>query len=449
MKNIIKTKYGWVSGIQKDGYILYKGIPFAKAPIGELRWKAPQPPEAWEGIYEADHFPPKAIQKNQKEGFYGKEFYSAEEFDVPISEDCLYLNIWVPEHDPKEKLPTAVWIHGGAFMAGYGSEPEFDGEAYVRQGIIFITVQYRLGIFGFLALEELRKEDEHGSTGNYGILDQIAALKWTYDNIDAFGGDPENITIMGQSAGAMSVQTLVSSQLTEPYISKAVMQSGGSYRKGLHSDKTVERACEFGKHVVDKLSGNAEKMTLEELRKLSAEQISNASAVVLEENIAKGKMELPYCPVIDGYVLKERYYETVEQGHLRKIEYLIGSNRNDIMITQEMEEKGEKVILYDGVKLLGDKLQELQKQKTYLYYFTRQLPGDKQGAFHSAELWYMFGTLERCWRPMNESDYKLSRRMVQYWGNFIKTGNPNSQELPQWKPYTGDEEEILILDADV
>lgn len=210
----VKTKYGQIQGVERPGCTLFKGIPYAKPPVGRLRFEAPQEPEAWESCRMVDQWPNRAMQEPQTEGFYGKEFYSdGAYYTDECSEDCLYLNIWTGAVSAEEKLPVAVWIHGGGYTVGYSWEPEFDGEAWAEKGVILVTVGYRLGVFGFLAHPELSKASERGISGNYGILDQIAALKWVHENIGVFGGDPDNVTVSGQSAGAMSVQTLASSPL--------------------------------------------------------------------------------------------------------------------------------------------------------------------------------------------------------------------------------------------
>ena len=204
MSTVVTTRKGKIKGCAENGCLVFKGIPYAKPPVGELRWRAPQETESWEGTYEAVRFSDKAVQGDQNVGFYGKEFYADPAYDVGISEDCLYLNIWAPEEavgeDAKAGLPVAFWIHGGAFMSGYGSEQEFDGAAYAKRGVILVTINYRLNIYGFLAHPWLSKESDKGVSGNYGILDQIAALKWVFENIEAFGGEPGNITIFGQSS---------------------------------------------------------------------------------------------------------------------------------------------------------------------------------------------------------------------------------------------------------
>ena len=245
---MITTRYGQIQGLDRDGYCLYLGIPYAAPPTGDLRWKAPQPLQAWEGVLSADHYPARSMQPTDREkGFYDKEFRDEPQYLTTPSEDSLYLNIWTPKDAAGQKLPVAFWIHGGAFMTGSGIEKEFDGAALCRRGVILVTINYRMGIWGFLAHPWLSAENERHVSGNYGILDQIAALYWVYENIEAFGGDPDNITVYGQSAGAMSTQTLVSSPLTGNRISKAIMQSGGSYGIGLNRDDlTLEKLEEYG-----------------------------------------------------------------------------------------------------------------------------------------------------------------------------------------------------------
>ena len=250
-KKPVVTAYGSYLGVQEDGYRKYLGVAYAKAPVGELRFAPPQRPDAFEGVKKADHFGNRCMQGGS-DPFYGKEFYSDPAFMPPVSEDCLYLNIWTPDGaEENENLPVAFYIHGGAFMGGAGSETEFDGASYAKRGVILVTINYRCGIFGFLAHPFLAAESENGLCGNYGILGQIAALTWVRENSRAFGGDPENITIFGQSAGAMSVQTLCSSPLTEGMFARAIMQSGGSYGVGLHSDVPMEEAMRDGEEILE------------------------------------------------------------------------------------------------------------------------------------------------------------------------------------------------------
>ena len=446
MNTVVTTRKGKISGCAENGCLVYKGIPYAKPPVGELRWKAPQDTEGWDGIYEAVRFSAKAVQGEQNVGFYGKEFYADPAYDVEISEDCLYLNIWAPEtadtEMPRQKYPVAFWIHGGAFMSGYGSEQEFDGAAYAKRGVILVTINYRLNVYGFLAHPWLSEENENGTSGNYGILDQIAALKWVYENIEAFGGDPDNITIFGQSAGAMSVQTLLSSELTGDMIAKAILQSGGSYGNGINRDMPLREAEAYGERFAE-LAGARD---LEELRAMSARELEKPYGQMMEEAFAFGK-GLFLVPNIDNCLLKQGYKSIIDEKKLKHIPYLLGSTKNDIMVTKEELAAGEKGTLYEGCAAFSYKMEELWQEPYYVYYFTRQMPGDEEGAFHSSELWYMFGTVRRCWRPLTEADEKLSERMLDYWTNFMKRGNPNGDGLDEWKPCSKAEPFVMEFDV--
>lgn len=429
--DIITTNQGKLTGVKMDGYTIYKGIPYAKAPIGELRWRAPQEAEKWEGILKADQFGSISYQKEHEEGsFYYKEFYSDPSTIPPMSEDCLYLNIWAPDNEKGDQLPVAFWIHGGAFLHGFGSETEFDGEAFCKQGVILVTINYRVGALGFLAHPWLSIENEIGCSGNYGILDQIAALKWVYDNISAFGGDPDNITVFGQSAGSISVQALVCSPLTKSYISKAILQSGGGYDTGISRDCPLEEAEKIGEQLVELCGVHC----IEELRDLAPETIIMKTQELAEQRAKQGIHGLPFNPVIDHHVLFDGYNNIIHQGRHHDIPYMLGSTRHDLGVTEEMLKNDQKSPLYHGCINWSLKQEELRRNPTFVYYFSRELPGDEAGAFHSSELWYVFGTLHRCWRPMEVADEELSRKMVAYWTNFMKFGDPNSAESNTWLP---------------
>lgn len=448
MNTVITTKKGKIRGCVENGCLVFKGIPYAKPPVGDLRWKAPQETESWDGVCEAVRFSCKAVQGNQKVGFYGKEFFANPAYDVEMSEDCLYLNIWAPEQaadigtGATAGLPVAFWIHGGAFTNGYGSEQEFDGAAYAERGVILVTINYRLNVYGFLAHPWLTEESGRGVSGNYGILDQIAALKWIYENIGAFGGDPDRITIFGQSAGAMSVQTLLSSELTGTMISKAILQSGGSYGKGIPRDMTLQKAEEYGKKFVE-LTGAKD---LAELRAMSVQELEKPLGQMMEEAYASGA-GLFLIPNIDGYVLRQGHNDIIDEKKLKHIPYMLGSTKNDIMVTKEELAAGEKGTLYEGCMAFSRKTEELWGEPAYVYYFTRQMPGDGEGAFHSSELWYMFGTVKRCWRPLTEADVQLSERMLDYWTNFMKNADPSGDGLPAWKPCS--EADPFVMEFDV
>ena len=429
----VKVKQGMIEGLQQHGYCVFKGIPFAKPPIGNLRWKAPHPADAWEGVYYADHFKYRGWQENDTQGevpFWKekllKEFYDDYRYIPDMSEDMLYLNIYTPAEKAGQKLPVAFWIHGGGFGSGWSWEKEFDGAAYCRQGVILVTAAYRLGVWGNLTHPWLNEEDEHGVSGNYGLLDQIAALKWVYENIEAFGGDAHNITVFGQSAGAMSTQFLVSSELACGMIAKAIFQSGGAHNNEALDGFTWEKSMKNGIGFVEETGASS----LEELRAMPAEKIELAA----EAYTAKRQDGILFMPVADGYVLKENTTDCLNHNHVSRIPYMLGTTENDLFVTPKMLESGEKTSLYKGCIEWSHKTEELWNQPSYVYDFKRHLPGDDWGAFHCAELWYMFGTLDRCWRPFEERDQKLSRDMIRYWTSFMRTGKPADEA--EWRPCT-------------
>lgn len=406
ISSIVETKKGRIGGIAMDGCVVYRGIRYAKAPVGELRFKAPVETDAWEGVYEAirwGNISPQADLADMP--LYGREFYSQPEFTAPCDEDCLFLNIWTPADSKGKKLPVAFWIHGGAFDHGWGFELEFDGASFCRQNVILVTINYRVGVLGFLAHSWL-SERENGRSGNYGCLDQIAALKWVRDNIEAFGGDPDNITVFGQSAGCMSAQVLTSTDLTRGWISKCILQSAPAYPSPMLSGGTLAEAEEKGAALIR----NAGISSLEELLAVPA-------SVLVKAQQEAGVM-LP--PVIDGFVQTASGEKLLEEGHFHDIPYMAGCTADDIF--------GD-----DCRKLVSAwcaKKAEKGTTPVYQYFFRRALPGDDAGSFHSAELWYVFGTLKRCWRPMTEADEALSCRMVSAWTSFMKTGTPGWDAAP-------------------
>ena len=418
MQNFVTVREGQLEGCLSDdlNYVVFKGVPYAEPPVGELRWKRPQPKTPWEGVRSAQAFSPKAPQADlTREGFYAKEFYDEE--TIARDEDCLYLNIWAPAQMPKEKMPVFFWIHGGAFLHGCGAEKEFDGEQFVKNGVIFVSINYRVGALGFMAHPDLEKENEEGISGNYGIYDQVAALNWVYDNIAAFGGDPEQITIAGQSAGCMSVQVLISSALTKGKIKRAILQSGGGIN-ALSRDTSIDSRYEVTQLLMDALGAK----TIEEMRAVSAEKIAEVQYTI---NTGGG---LGWIPVTDGVLLTGGTDDLALRGEIHDIDYMIGSTGNDIGFEVRLLEKS-------AVNFAKNQL-KLGRKPSYIYYFDRKLPGDDAGAFHSCELWYVFHTLSRAWRPWEECDWELEAVVSSYWANFAKTGDPNGAGLPEWHPYT-------------
>ena len=411
---VVKVEGGMIKGVPSaaKGVTVFRGIPYAAPPIGDLRWKRPQPVVKWEGVRVADTFSNICWQPGNAVGtFYGNEFYWKE--NTVQSEDCLYLNIWAPADaigNEESKLPVAFWVHGGAFFNGYGHEITMDGDAWAKRGVILVTINYRLGIFGFLAHPKLSAETPDGTSGNYGIYDQVAALKWVYENIAQFGGNPGNITVLGQSAGAASVKSLVSSPLSKGMIKNAVIQSGGGIGSFGNSDSGQKQAEKTGKSFMDKFGYK----TLGDMRAAPAERL-------LEIFKAEG-MNL-FRPHIDGVLLTESFDDAARNQHLADADFMIGCTLDDI------RPMGKQI---DEFCFLRD---SLDHRPAYQYLFARKLPDTHDGAFHSAELWYMFHTLDRSWRTMTEADYRLADEVMDCWTNFVKYGNPNKPGYESWKPF--------------
>jgi len=412
---VVKVEGGSIQGVASmaDGVTVFRGVPYAAPPVGELRWKRPQPVVKWKGVRKADTFSNICWQPGNAVGtFYGNEFYWKEQ--TVQSEDCLYLNIWAPSGavgHPESRLPVAFWVHGGAYFNGYGHEITMDGDAWAKRGVILVTINYRLGIFGFLAHPELSAESPDGISGNYGTWDQVAALKWVYDNIAQFGGDPGNITVLGQSAGAASIKNLISSPLSKGMVRHAVIQSGGGVSTTATTETDQKKAEATGKAFMDKFGCR----TLKEMRAVPAEELLR---VFKDEGMGL------FRPHIDGVLLTESFDDAARNQHLADAAYMIGCTLDDI------RPMGKQI---DEFCFLRD---SLDHRPAYQYLFARKLPGTHDGAFHSAELWYMFHTLDRSWRPMMQADYQLADEVMDCWTNFAKYGNPNGKGRQTWLPFT-------------
>lgn len=432
---VLSVEGGLVKGVQSEtkGVIVYRGIPFAAAPTGELRWKAPQPVTPWEGVKIADTWGNPAVQNHhQPTEAYTPEFFF--DGDPDFSEDCLYLNVWTNAAGKTDaKLPVAMWVHGGGYTAGWGFEPEMDGEAWAERDVVLVTINYRLGVFGFLTHPLLCEDSADGVSGNYGTLDQIAALKWIYNNIEQFGGDPENITIFGQSAGAMSIKNLVASPLTGNMIKKAVIQSGGGVSRAASlNGGAYEASMEANKKIFDWAGYDS----LEKMRAASTEDIFTLATRYNQETGERGR--LTTSPVTDGFVQTASFDEAAVAGTIKDIPYMIGFTRNDMGM------------LAGGVDVFAD-LREAAGKPVYAYQFARPLPESEdnphplKGSFHSSELWYIFHTLSRSDRPFNAADDALSNQMVDAWTNFVKTANPNGGAVKGWEPMTSANKKYMIF----
>jgi len=421
---VIKTPCGEIRGTdcRLPGVRAYKGIRYATAG----RWEYPKQVTHWDGVYDATRYghcsyQPRAFyneEENLKKIFYYNEFRKGETYTY--SEDCLFLNIWTPDFAKAgDKLPVLIYIHGGGFTGGCGHEKHFDGPVWPQKGIIGVTLNYRLGPMGFVCLPELK--EEAGYTGNYGLHDQMTAIRWVKDNIAAFGGDPDNITIMGQSAGAMSVQQHSLSPLTDGLFQRAVMSSGGGVSKALAS-APAEKSYDFWYAVMKKAG-------CQDLAAFRALPVDRLFALWQE---TRKEVKGGNCfPCIDGHFVVGSGSELLAGGRQKKIAYMTGSTSEDMMppILQSMAKSWCAA----------------QEKPSYTWYFDRRLPGDDNGAWHSSDLWYWFGTLDNCWRPMEDKDRKLSDQMTSYLCNFVKCGDPNGADLPRWMPSTKEQKRVLCL----
>ena len=414
-------------GCQWPGVAAYKGIRYATAG----RWEYPTPVTRWEGTYQATAYGAACYQPRSfydeaqvpEKAFYYNEFRRGEHYDY--SEDCLFLNVWTPaDAGPDAKLPVLFYIHGGGFTGGCGHEKHFDGPAWPTKGVVAVTINYRLGPLGFACLPELSAEAGH--TGNYGLYDQLCALQWVHDNIAAFGGDPDRVTLMGQSAGAMSVQQLCLSPLTRGLAAGAVMSSGGGVGEEFAATPAPDHYAFW--QAVMRRAGCAD---LAEFRALAPQALF---AAWQQEKAADGG-RMRTAPVIDGRLIPRDGMAAARRGDQLPVPYLMGSTSEDIVppIVHRMA-KG-------WCRLQADQ----GRPAAYAWFFDRRLPGDGNGAWHSSDLWYWFGTLDHCWRPMTAKDRLLSEQMVQYLTNFARTGDPNGGGLPRWEAVRKGQSRVLRL----
>ena len=461
---IVNTKYGQIEGYVDGDIHIYKGIPFAKPPLNELRWQAPQAPDNWEGIKSTKNFSASPMQNEPKPfSCWSEEFIAPPE---PLSEDCLYLNVWTGAAQSNEKRPVFVWIYGGGFNSGSAACDIYDGAAYAKEGVVFVSINYRVGPFGFLAHPGLT-EEQGGHSGNYGILDQIAALQWVKDNISAFGGNPDDVTIAGQSAGSMSVHILTASPLAKGLFQKAIAMSGG------FSSNRVPANLPSAEAVGQELQENLGVSTLNEMRAKSAEDILMAG-----NQLKSGRPGL----VIDNYVLPENAFEK----RVNEVPVLTGWTKDDggflsgqnltleKYIEETREQLGDKADAYltvfgassdeEAQKMrvkartlafagVPARLLALNQHQPVFVYEVAHVPTDKPdfphyGAFHTSDVPYALGNLHTWNRPWKDHDREVEHTLSSYYLNFIKTGNPNSQELPDWEPYTKDNGFVEVIDTE-
>ena len=478
---IVKVEEGYLQGtFGWDPRVkVFKGVPYAAPPVGELRWRAPQPMTPWEGVRDAREYGPMAVQEvpgGNPDDFWGRELHPAGP-EFKMSEDCLYVNIFTPAKTGDEKFPVFCYIHGGGYRGGYPYEQEFDWERVAANGVVVAAITYRLGVIGFLAHPELSAEHPDEPKGNYGLQDQLAALKWIKKNIAAFGGDPGKMTIAGQSAGAGSVQSQLTSPLSEGVFEGAIIQSGITVpfidTADPLSAKTLESQEQVGKEFLEKAGFGS----IAEARKADAKKL-----VDLEPEILGPMMH--FMPVVDGIFLKEPAASALRNGHWHNVPVICGYNTGELAMFNRFQGNLPKTIAEfeayaerfgkkkEALLSLADPkcdedVQKLfaseaymsliisavfgayclnrQGRNVWLYEFDADMPGtDDHSAFHGAELWFAYDALGRSWRPFTGKHYDLAREVSSYWINFIKTGDPNGQdhfgnELPKWDHYTDEQ----------
>lgn len=539
----VSTNYGIVEGdILDSGVAVFKGVPYAEPPVGNLRWRRPIPPHKWEGVRPAKEFS-LIYPQTDDWPFYVKEF--GRPSDMPSGEDCLYMNIWTKAQSSSEKLPVLFFIHGGGYDHGYGHRTPIDGENFALKGNVFVSFNYRIGVFGFLSHPLLesdenmvyeveedefsdndednqnnkqnhnknnsnKKEDASYSdnhqiqnlnhskhdliekSGNYGLYDQLAALQWVHENISYFGGDPSNIILIGQSAGAMSIQIMYESRLTRGLFSKVIMMSGGGYitkipilkSLGCRTKKEVQRTS--AKILLRTLKCK----TLAEARRLTTEELyeayNNSVYPFTLTPFADGEIYTTTHKEWENYmrnlcrIEKERMTNSCRPGeenvdlseldYYRNIPMIIGCLKNEFGYETKVYFYRCTINLCNFLSgsifanINGNNQSSNNNNNTnndnnntnnnirgpFLYFGKYSMPGDdKRGAFHSSDLWFVFGMCKKCWRRMGEKEERLSNLFSTYWSNFAHTGNPNGNGLPTWHPFTPESQMQLGISDEI
>lgn len=491
--DVVRIESGFLAGSWSEDRAVcaFKGVPYARPPLGPLRWQPPQPAEPWSGTRPATTFGPRCIQPDRPEtavGYFGPELES---------EDCLYLNVWAPAPSREERRPVMVWFHGGAFLVGSGALPIFHGDALARRGVVVVTVNYRLGRLGFLAHPGLSREQPYRGSGNYGHLDQIAALRWVQANIAAFGGDPACVTIFGQSAGASTVSTLLASPLAKGLFHRAIGQSGGSFGARILAPLAAaeQAGLAFARAIG---AASVEELRARPSRELQLVRPQDGGALMeqYDSNDPRGIDRPTSWPVIDGHLLSARVADVFARGAQSDVPLLTGATADEgstqppiasreELVRRARADYGDMAETFlrlfpassdreaeaSSRRVVGTKVFNWENwtwanahartghASVYFYHFSRVPPkplsgehGDKSrniGAFHTAEIPYVFQTLDaRAW-PWEERDRALADIMTEYWTRFAATGDPNGGTLPRWPRFDPANATTLCIGDDI
>lgn len=476
---VVKVEGGQVRGAALDGGIsVYRGIPFAAPPVGDLRWKPPQPVGRWQGVRDCVTFGPACPQPEPALG-------------GPIgnqSEDCLYLNVWTPRAAPGADLPVMVWIHGGGHTCGSGARVYTEGRNLAAHGVVVVTINYRLGPLGYLAHPLLSKESPRGVSGNYGMLDQIAALKWVRRNIAGFGGDPDRVTIFGESAGGASVSRLMICPEAKGLFHRAIAQSGGARGRNRHLTKTwygMEPMEQVGERLAAELGTDKADDPLAALRRVSPEKLIETANPV-KGLFGKG---IKFGPIVDGWLIPDEPERMWQEGRQHDVPFMAGFNADEgtvflrslpirrkrgyeLLVRTMHADRAEDILrLFPAgedkdVAEAMNKLvtvssfaaparfmtaaMERKKAPGYLYYFTKVSPIARTrgwGAFHGSEISYVFETGARM--GFEDADTELAATIARTWARFAQGGNPNGEGLPAWAPHRGSDDRLMVFGAKV
>lgn len=467
----VRVTGGTVQGVVSNGLSVFKGIPFAAPPVGDRRWRAPAPVQPWKGVKKADAFALACMQPENSQGN-----------TAPVGEDCLYLNVWTPAEKAGANIPVLVWIHGGGFSGGSTSIPMYDGTGFAEKGLVFVSIAYRVGPFGFLAHPELSRESGRGS-GDYGMADMIAGLRWVKQNISRFGGDPANVTIFGHSAGGMAVNMLAVSPRASGLFTRVICMSGGSFAPLQTASRNVPG---LGIPAL-KLAESQGEEFLQKLGVADIEAARALSAAAIQKNARGGPDGIRFRPVADGYIIPGDLYSLYTARRFRGVPVLVGNTSNELgafmggrdMTAAKFEQQvksqygphaddilgvyphaTDAEAARSAIELSRDSTfgwstwtwSRLQSEKAngtaFEYYFDYHAP-DADGAGHGSDVPFAFQTLATRRGEPGPEDKKLSEIISSYWSNFAKTGDPNGPGLPEWPAFTKRDQKVMVFDKDI